>query len=79
MDSPTIDINQLIAAYLSGNCGSSGKSTLEQWISLSEKNKEVFDDSVKIWENCQTPLLKSEIEHDRLRTEVQIFAHLNHQ
>ena len=79
MDSPTIDIDQLIAAFLSGNCDPSGKSRLEQWISLSETNKEIFYDSVKIWENCQTPIPNSEIEHDRLRTEIQIFAHFNHQ
>ncbi|GEM_PF-6810853 len=79
MDSPTIDIDQLIASFLSGNCNPSGKLELEQWVSLSEENKKVFDDSVKIWQNCQTPIFKSEMEHDKLRIEVQIFAQNSHQ
>ena len=58
---------------------SSGKLELEQWVSLSEENKKVFDDSVKIWQNCQTPIFKSEMEHDKLRIEVQIFAQNSHQ
>ena len=79
MDSPTLDIEQLIASFLSGNCTLSGKSELEQWVALSDKNKKVFDDSAKIWQNCQTPIPKSEMEHDRLRIDVLIFAQNSNQ
>ena len=79
MDSPTIDIEQLIASFLSGNCNASGKLELDHWVALSEENKKVFDDSVKIWQNCRTPISKSEMEHDRLRIDVRIFAHQSHQ
>lgn len=79
MDSPTVDIDQLIASVLSGNCNTSEKLALEQWIALSEENKKIFDDSVKIWQNCATPISKSEIEHHKLRIDLQIFAHYSHQ
>ena len=79
MDSPTLDIDQLIASFLSGNCTLSEKSELEHWVALSDENKKVFDDSVKIWQNCQAPIPKSEMEHDRLRIDVRIFAQNSHQ
>ena len=79
MDRQPNDIEQQIAAYLSGNCSDDDIENLRKWLTLSEENKRIFDDSVWIWENCKPPMTKSEIERAKLRVALLIFSQNEHQ
>lgn len=74
MDHCSPDIDQLIAALLSGNCTPSEKEELQQWLNLSAENKKVYDDSVKVWANSPQQLTLSQIEQDKLLVQGQIIA-----
>lgn len=55
-----------IAAFLSGNSTPSEIEVLDQWKNLSEGNQKIFEEALKVWENCPEPLAIAKIEHDKL-------------
>lgn len=66
MDRQPADYDQLLASFLSGNSNSLEIEDIKRWQNLSALNKKIFDNSVKIWGNCASPISKSDIERDKL-------------
>lgn len=66
MDHLPTDNDQLLASFLSGNSNSLEIEEIQRWQNLSAENKKIFDNSVKVWDNCKKPISISDIEHDRL-------------
>lgn len=77
MESSPINYDQLIASFLSGNSNPSEIEWLEQWQNLSEENKEIFDESVIVWNSCLKPLTKAEIAQDKLAVEERIITKIS--
>ncbi len=77
MESHSTNYDQLIASILSGNSNPSEIEALEQWQNLSKENKEIFDDSVIVWNSCRKPLTKAEIARDKLHVEEQIITKIS--
>ena len=59
MEPHPTNYDQLIASFLSGNSNPSEIESLEQWQNLSKENKEIFDESVIVWNSCRKPLTKA--------------------
>lgn len=77
MESHSTSYDQLIASFLSGNSTPSEIESLEQWQNLSKENKEIFDDSVIVWNSCRKPLTKAEIARDKLDVEERIITNIS--
>ena len=54
--------DQLMAAYLSGNCHDSEKKEFERWLSLSEENQRLYNISKKIWDYCPKAISDPQLE-----------------
>ncbi len=74
MDHQALVNDQQIASFLSGNSTPSEIEELQQWQNLSAENKKSYDDSVKVWDNCSTPLTNSQIEQDKTLIQGRIIA-----
>lgn len=74
MDYQVTDVEQQIAAVLSGNSNNSQIEELQQWQNRSDENKKTFGDSEKVWDNCPYPLSKTEREQDKMLVQSQIIA-----
>jgi len=75
MDYQTSDYDQQIAAFLSGNSNPSEIQALQLWRDLSAENNKVFEEAVRVWENCPKPLSKAEIEQDKMVVKGLIINH----
>lgn len=74
MDHQVPDNDQQIASFLSGNSIPLENEELQNWQNLSAENKKSYDDSVKVWDNCPSPLTQLQIEQDKLLVQRRIIA-----
>lgn len=74
MDHQVADNYQQIASVLSGNSNVSEIEELQQWQNLSVENKKIYDDSVKVWDSCPSPLPKTKREQHKMVVKGNIIA-----
>ena len=65
MDHQVTKTDQQIASVLTGNAIPSEIEELQHWQELSADNKKIFDDSIRVWDNCPNPLTITDREQDK--------------
>lgn len=68
-----LDIQQLVS-YLTGNCSSKEQIMVEQWISMSEENKMLFDEFKLVWGNSDSKHDLFLIDVDKSWNEFKVLA-----